>query len=49
VPVLVTGPRIKPVGIGERPTFSDLGATIADWFGIAFRGRGTSFLGEILA
>lgn len=49
VPLLVTGTQLRPVGLGERPTFSDLGATIAEWFGIGFRGRGTSFLGEILA
>jgi phosphopentomutase len=35
---------VRPVSIGRRDTFSDLGATVADWFGIAFRGRGTSFL-----
>jgi phosphopentomutase len=44
VPLLAFGPRVRPVSIGERATFSDLGATVADWFGIAFRGRGTSFL-----
>lgn len=49
VPLLVTGRGLKAVSLGVRPTFSDLGATIADWFGIAFRGRGTSFLREILA
>jgi phosphopentomutase len=48
VPLLVTGARVRPTGIGERPTFSDLGATIAEWFGIAFRGRGASFLSEIM-
>jgi phosphopentomutase len=37
------------VSLGVRPTFSDLGATIAEWFGIAFRGRGTSFLQEMMA
>ena len=49
VPVLLTGARLRPSLIGERPTFSDLGATVAEWFGVAFRGRGTSFLPEILA
>ena len=44
VPVLAFGPRVRPVSIGRRATFSDLGATVAEWFGIAFRGRGTSFL-----
>jgi phosphopentomutase len=51
VPLLVTagGRGVNTVSLGDRPTFSDLGATIADWFGIAFRGRGTSFLQEIMA
>jgi phosphopentomutase len=48
VPVLVFGPRVRPVAIGLRPTFSDLGATVAEWMGIGFRGRGTSFLRLIL-
>ena len=48
VPILLTGAALLPGSVGERPTFSDLGATVAEWFGIAFRGRGTSFLSEIL-
>jgi phosphopentomutase len=51
VPLLVTagGRGVKAVDLGHRATFSDLGATIAEWFGIAFRGRGSSFLQEIMA
>lgn len=49
VPVLVFGPRVRPVALGARPTFSDLGATVAEWMGLSFRGRGTSFLSLILA
>ncbi len=48
VPLLVLGPRVRPVDLGTRTTFSDLGATIAEWFGIAFRGRGTSFLAQAI-
>ena len=48
VPLLAFGPRVRPSPIGDRPTFSDLGATVADWFGLAFRGRGTSFLHELV-
>lgn len=47
VPLLVTGPRIQPRSLGERATFSDLGATVAEWLGIGFRGRGMSFLPAI--
>lgn len=51
VPLLVTagGRGVKAVSLGNRSTFSDLGATIAEWFGISFGGRGTSFLQEIKA
>jgi phosphopentomutase len=44
VPLLAGGRRIKPVDLGVRRTFSDLGATVAEWFRIGFRGKGTSFL-----
>ncbi len=49
VPVLALGRRVRPVAIGRRRTFSDLGATVAEWLGLAFRGRGTSFLPAIIA
>jgi phosphopentomutase len=43
VPLLVLGPAVRPVSLGVLDTFSDLGATVADWLGISFRGRGKSF------
>jgi phosphopentomutase len=49
VPLLVGGMRVVPRDLGERDTFSDLGATVAEWFGLSFRGRGTSFLTELIA
>jgi phosphopentomutase len=49
VPLLVAGPRVQSRDLGRRSTFSDLGATVAEWFGLAFRGRGTSFLAELVA
>lgn len=48
VPLLVGGMRVVPRDLGERETFSDLGATVADWFGLQFRGRGRSFLSELV-
>ena len=48
VPVLVVGPRVTPVDLGRRSTFSDLGATVAEWLGVPFRGRGTSFLAQVV-
>jgi phosphopentomutase len=49
VPLLAFGRRIRPTSVGRRDTFSDLGATVADWFGLSFRGRGTSFLSQVIA
>lgn len=49
VPVLAFGPAVRAgSAIGRRETFADLGATIAEWFGLSFRGVGTSFLGQIV-
>ena len=47
VPLLVTGPQVRAVSLGRRSTFSDLGATVAEWLNIPFRGRGTSFLADL--
>ena len=48
VPVLALGPRVTPVALGERRTFADLGATVAEYFGVA-PAAGTSFLPELRA
>ena len=48
VPLLAAGMRVVPRDLGERGTFSDLGATVAEWFGLSFRGSGTSFLAELI-
>ena len=49
VPVLIAGPRVRAVQVAERSTFADLGATVAEWFALSFRGSGRSFLREVLA
>ncbi|MGH7647716.1 MAG: phosphopentomutase [Gemmatimonadaceae bacterium] len=49
VPLLVAGRRVHPRSLGERSTFADLGATVAEWLGVDFRGHGVSFLAEMLA
>ncbi len=49
VPLLAGGPRVLARDLGRRTTFSDLGATVAEWLGLAFRGRGTSFLPALVA
>ena len=44
VPMLALGEAVHPVTVGDRGTFADLGATVAEWLNVGFRGRGTSFL-----
>jgi phosphopentomutase len=48
VPLLAIGPTVRPVSLGRRQTFSDLGATIGEWFGVDFRGQGESFLQQLV-
>ncbi len=44
VPLLICGPRIQPgVDLGVRPTFADLGATVADALHIVALEHGESF------
>src|SRR5881296_1815068 len=47
VPILALGPRVRPRPLGERRSFADMGATVAEYFGVAPLAAGTSFLGEI--
>jgi phosphopentomutase len=47
VPVLALGPQIRPVPLGRRRTFADLGQTIADYLGVPPLQAGTSFLNEV--
>lgn len=47
VPVLVAGPRVRAADLGVRPTFADVGATVADALGIPWHGPGTSMLALI--
>ncbi len=48
VPVLVAGARVRGGNVGTRESFADLGATVAEWFGLSWRGVGTSFLPALL-
>ena len=48
VPILALGPRVRPAALGERSTFADMGATVAEYFGVAPPlAAGTSFLAGI--
>ena len=47
VPVLVYGPMVNPVPLGERVTLADIGQTVAEFFGLDPLPSGKSFLGEV--
>jgi phosphopentomutase len=49
VPLLAAGTRVRAgADLGTRPTFADLGQTLADVFGVGRLPHGTSFLPEIV-
>jgi phosphopentomutase len=48
VPLLVAGAHVRGGSVGVRDTFADVGATVAEWFGLTWRGGGTSFLSTIV-
>jgi len=49
VPVLLTGAMVRAgADVGTRPTFADLGQTIAEIFGVGPLAHGSSFLRDIL-
>jgi phosphopentomutase len=47
VPLLAFGPRIRPVDLGRRSTFADIGQTVADFLEVPALAAGTSFLPEV--
>jgi len=49
VPLLVVGPKVKPVPLGIRRTFADMGQTVAEYFGLPALAAGTSFLQDVVA
>ena len=48
VPLLVCGPRVRPVYLGVRASFADLGQTAAEYLGAEPLPAGESFLSDIL-
>lgn len=48
VPLLIYGKDVKPVNLGTRESFADIGRTIADIFGIDCRISGESFRNLII-
>lgn len=49
VPLLVAGSSVRAQTVGQRSSFADLGATVAEWFGLSWRGSGLSFLPTLLS
>lgn len=48
-PLLIAGPVVrKGVNLGTRPTFADIGATVADYFSCSYRGDGRSLLNQMI-
>ncbi len=47
VPVLIYGHTVHPKNLGTLPTFADVGATVADYLAISYRGSGRSRLLEV--
>lgn len=47
VPVLAYGPGVRPVLLGVRKTFADVGATVAEALGLTWSGPGRSFLDQV--
>ena len=47
VPLLVYGKRIRPVALGTRSCFADVGATVAEALGVEFETEGKSFWREV--
>ena len=48
VPLIVAGPRVKPVNLGTRLGFCDIAATIAELLNVQLETEGKSFASEIL-
>jgi len=47
VPLLVVGHRVRSVDLGRRPTFADIGQTIAEFLRVPPLAAGASFLSEV--
>lgn len=48
VPMLLMGGCIRPVNLGTRKTFSDIGATVAELLGAKLKTAGSSFAADVL-
>ena len=48
VPLIVAGPRVKPVNLGVRTSYADIAATAAELLGVELSTPGRSFADQIL-
>ncbi len=48
IPVLICGEKIKPVNLGTRTGFGDIGASILEMLGVSWNIDGESFAAEIM-
>ena len=48
VPLLIAGPKVKPVNLGTRLGFCDIAATITELLGVDYKTPGNSFAKEII-
>ena len=48
IPLIVYGKKVKPVNLGTRCGFCDIGKTVLDYLGVDNNIKGTSFCNEIL-
>ena len=48
VPLIMAGPRVKPINLGTRATYADIAATAAELLGVRLDTPGRSFAGEIM-
>lgn len=47
VPLMIYGDKIAPINLGTRASFADIGATVAEWFGVGLDTKGESFAREV--
>jgi phosphopentomutase len=48
VPLIVAGPKVKPVNLGTRVGFCDIAATVAELLNVELETEGKSFAGAIM-
>ena len=48
VPLIIAGPKVKPVNLGTRVGFCDIAATVAELLNVELETEGVSFAGEII-